>query len=197
MIPAQGFAADGDKIRRPGLKKPERTYRGEISYVGFTETEAKHYQIGKAIVEVKSSQNDEMAVLNTSPFYVCQQCGYTEMDTEHYTNTLSKKHKISSGFPCSNQKLRRFSLGYRFLTDVVRIRFENYEINEFEKGLSILHGFLASILRKTISPVACKAIRLMADGIIQLSFLIILRAEQDTLSDWMIPISLKVFYGKL
>lgn len=145
LIPAQGFAADGDKIRRPGLKKPERTYRGEISYVGFTETEAKHYQIGKAIVEVKSSQNDEMAVLNTSPFYVCQQCGYTEMDTEHYTNTLSKKHKISSGFPCSNQKLRRFSLGYRFLTDVVRIRFENYEINEFEKGLSILHGFLRGV----------------------------------------------------
>lgn len=145
LIPAQGFAADGDKIRKPGLKKPERTYRGEISYVGFTEVEAKLYQIGKAIVEVKSSQNDEMAVLNTSPFYVCQQCGYTEMDAEHYTNTLTKKHKISSGFPCSNQKLRRFSLGYRFLTDVVRIRFENYEINEFEKGLSILHGFLRGV----------------------------------------------------
>ena len=46
LIPAQGFAADGDKIRKPGLKKPERTYRGEISYVGFnTDVEKKHYNV--------------------------------------------------------------------------------------------------------------------------------------------------------
>lgn len=145
LVPAQGFVADGDKIKKPGLKKPERTYRGEISYVGFTEVEAKRYQVGKAIVEVKSSQNDEMAVLNTSPFYVCQQCGYTEMDERQYTDSMNKKHNTSSGFPCSNQKLRRFAIGYRFTTDVVRIRFENYEINEFEKGLSILYALLRGI----------------------------------------------------
>ena len=146
LIPAQGFAADGDKIRKPGLKKPERTYRGEISYVGFnTDVEKKHYNVGKAIVEVMTSQNDEMAVLNTSPFYVCQQCGYAEVDEKQFTSAKTKKHKIGSGYPCSNTRLQRFSLGYRFLTDVVRIRFENFEINEFEKGLSILHGILRGI----------------------------------------------------
>lgn len=146
LIPAQGFAAVGDKIRKPGLKKPERTYRGEISYVGFsTDVEAKHYNIGKAIVEVLTSQNDEMAVLNTSPFYVCQQCGYAEVDEKHFTLIKTQDHNVSSGYHCSNNRLQRFSLGYRFLTDVVRIRFENYEINEFEKGLSILHGILRSI----------------------------------------------------
>ena len=35
-----------------------------------------------------------------------------------------------------------FSLGYRFLTDVVRIRFDNYVIEDWEHGLSILYGFL-------------------------------------------------------
>ena len=146
LIPAQGFAADGDKVRKPGLKKPERTYRGEISYVGFnTDVEKKHYAVGKAIVEVMTSQNDEMAVLNTSPFYVCQQCGYAEIDEKQFTSSKVKKHNISSGYPCPNNRLQRFSLGYRFLTDVVRIRFENYEINEFEKGLSILHGILRGI----------------------------------------------------
>lgn len=146
LIPAQGFAADGDKIRKPGLKKPERTYRGEISYVGFNnEAIEKQYNVGRALIGVKTSQNDEMAVLNTSPFYVCEQCGYAEVDEKQYTNTKVHKHKISNGYPCSNQRLKRFSLGYRFLTDVVQIRFENYEINEFEKGLSILHGLLRGI----------------------------------------------------
>ena len=50
--------------------------------------------------------------------------------------------EISSGYPCSNEHLRLFSLGYRFLTDVVRIRFDNYVIEDWEHGLSILYGFL-------------------------------------------------------
>lgn len=146
LIPAQGFAADGDKVRKPGLKKPERTYRGEISYVGFNnDVEKKYYNVGNAIIEVMTSQNDEMAVLNTSPFYVCQQCGYAEMDEKQFTSSKTQKHKSVGGFPCSNNRLQKFSLGYRFLTDVVRIRFENYEINEFEKGLSILHGVLRGV----------------------------------------------------
>lgn len=143
LIPAQGFAADGDKIRKPGLRKPERTYRGEIAYVGFNnEAVENRYNVGNAIIEVKSSHNDEMAVLNTSPFYVCESCGYAEVDEKQFTMTKSKKHKISDGFSCHNQRLKRFSLGYRFLTDVVRIRFENYEINSFDEGLSMLYGFL-------------------------------------------------------
>ena len=145
LIPAQGFIADGDKITRPGLKKPERTYRGETSYVGFSNAKINTYSIGSGIVEVKSTQNDEMAVLNTSPFYVCEQCGYTELDEKQFVFVKQAKHKISNGFPCGNQSLKRFSLGYRFLTDVVRISFKNYEIDNYEKGLSILHGILRGI----------------------------------------------------
>ena len=145
LIPAQGFVADGDKITRPGLKKPERTYRGETSYVGFSNAEIKTYSIGKGIVEVKTTQNDEMAVLNTSPFYVCEQCGYTELDEKQFVSVKQAKHKTCNGFSCGNQNLKRFSLGYRFLTDVVRISFKNYEIDDYEKGLSILHGILRGI----------------------------------------------------
>ncbi len=143
LIPAQGFSADGNNIRKPGLKKPERTYRGEISYVGFNnEVEEHNYNVGRAIINVRSSQNDEMAVLNTSPFYVCEQCGYAEVDEKAFVSAKKKKHKISSGYPCSNERLKKFALGYRFLTDVVRIRFENYAIDSWEAGVSILYGFL-------------------------------------------------------
>lgn len=69
-------------------------------------------------------------------------CGYSEVDENQFTGIKKKKHKISSGYPCSNEHLRLFSLGYRFLTDVVRIRFDNYVIEDWEHGLSILYGFL-------------------------------------------------------
>lgn len=146
LIPAQGFVADGDTIRKPGLKKPERTYRGEISYVGFNDdVDVQHYNIDKAIIEVKTSHNDEMAILNESNFYVCESCGYSELRDDKFTKSISKKHKVSNGYHCSNNHLKRFSLGYRFLTDVVRIRFENYYIDDWEKGQSILYGLLRGI----------------------------------------------------
>lgn len=147
LIPAQGFVADGNTIRTPGLKKPEKTYRGEISYVGFSDDSKKYYDIGNAVVEVITSHNDEMAVLNESNFYVCEKCGYAEVDDDCYVRYKQKTHKSISGYNCSNNKLKRFSLGYRFLTDVVKIRFDNYEINDFEQGLSILYGLLRGFCR--------------------------------------------------
>lgn len=148
LVPAQGFAADGNSIRKPGLKKPEKTYRGEISYVGFNnDIENKHYDIGNAVVEVKTSHNDEMAVLNESNFFVCEKCGFAEVDDDCYVRYKQKTHKAGNGYNCNNKKLRRFSLGYRFLTDVVRISFDNYEITNFDQGLSILYGLLRGICR--------------------------------------------------
>lgn len=146
IIPEQGFIADGNSIRKPGLKKPERTYRGEISYVGMKDDiQINHYQIGSCTVEVKTSHNDEMAVLNTSPFYVCEQCGYAVVDSKRFTSFKKEKHKNSSGHSCANEELKRVSLGYRFLTDVVQMNFPSHEINDIEEGLSVLHGLLRGI----------------------------------------------------
>ncbi len=155
IIPEQGFAADGNSIRRPGLKKPERTYRGEISYVGISNKSElagnvisnNKYNVGNAIVRLKTNQNDEMAVLNTSPFYVCEHCGYAEVDEKHFVRTKIKKHKTNSGSNCSNQLLTKYALGYRFLTDVVIMDFENKEINSWDEGMSILYGLLRGISR--------------------------------------------------
>lgn len=146
IIPEQGFVADSNSIRKPGLKKPERTYRGEISYVGSRDdNETNHYSVGRAIIEVKTSHNDEMAVLNTNPFYICEQCGYAVLDKKRFTMFKEEKHKNSAGHNCSNKTLKRISLGYRFLTDVVQINFTDHEINDFSEGYSVLHGMLRGI----------------------------------------------------
>lgn len=81
IIPQFGFECDGDISKRPGLTKPERIYRGEISYVGYrNDTEHIDLQIGNASIELLVSRADEMAMINESGFYVCSTCGYTDLD---------------------------------------------------------------------------------------------------------------------
>ena len=66
-----------------------------------------------------------MAVLNQSNFMVCENCGFAEINTAANVlkRTTEKVHVTSNGSKCSNKMLRRFSLGYRFQTDVIQIKF--------------------------------------------------------------------------
>lgn len=146
LIPEFGFEADGDKIEKPGLKKPERTYRGEVSYVGYRSDIDSHvYDISGTAVEVISSKGDEMAVINDSNFFVCETCGYTELNDKQFSKVIKLKHKNTGGFQCSNNVLKRFSLGYRFKTDVLQIRFLYPDITEWTDSLSILFGLIRGI----------------------------------------------------
>lgn len=143
LIPEFGFEADGNDIRKPGLKKPIRTFRSEVSYIGGAMGEDEDtYQLGNATVHVRSGKAEEMAVLNRSRFYVCQSCGYTELDERRFTPAMTKKHRTASGWQCSNNKLQNFSLAYRFETDVLTLRFTGMEITTQEQALSLLYGIL-------------------------------------------------------
>ncbi|NLE23807.1 MAG: DUF1998 domain-containing protein [Clostridiaceae bacterium] len=148
LLPAFGFEADGDRIEKPGLIKPERTYRSEIAYVGNKGQEPSRYQIGKAEIELVLSQSDEMAVLNESRFFVCESCGYTDLDDNHHMKTKRIKHKTANGYICrndGNNRLSLFSLGYRFETDVIQLRFLNPDIVERDVALSVLYAVLKGV----------------------------------------------------
>ncbi len=143
LVPSFGFMIDGGRVGIPGIKKPQRTYRGEIAYVGYRENIVKKtHLIGNGNVEIGLSQNDEMAILNTSRFFVCETCGYAELDNAKYTNAKRKKHKNASGYDCINNILRHYALGYRFETDVLMLQFQNPDLGEWEQALSVVHGFL-------------------------------------------------------
>ncbi len=145
IIPEFGFVA-GDKIERPKLIKPERTYNGDIAYIGGQEMSQKDtYEINNAIIEVYSSQNDQMAVLNTSNFYVCERCGYTELDNSCHNLFKNKvKHRGPSGYSCDGSLYKR-ALGYIFATDVIQFRFLNPELKDWETALSVLYGIIKGI----------------------------------------------------
>ena len=142
LIPEFGFESE-DTIRRPGLRKPARTYRGEVSYIGadIDEDEAEH-RIGNAAIFVRTGKSEEMAVLNRSRFYICDKCGYTVLDEKRFTNSMKKKHDRSSGSSCKNETLKNMALGYRFRTDVLMLRFAEPEVTFWEEALSILYGLL-------------------------------------------------------
>lgn len=148
LIPEFGFEADGNDIRKPGLKKPIRTFKSEVSYIGGAMGEDEEtYQLGNATVHVRSGKSEELAVLNRSRFYVCQSCGYTELDEKRFTPTMTKKHRTASGWQCRNNRLQNFSLAYRFETDVLTLRFTGMEITTQEQALSLLYGILEGASR--------------------------------------------------
>ncbi len=146
IIPQFGFECDGNINKRPGLTKPERTYRGEISYVGYrTDTEHMNLQIGNAEIELLISRADEMAMINESGFYVCSTCGYTDLDEKKCVSHIyhtKKKHVNAAGRPCSCDNLHLYALGYRFETDVIQIHFLDPDLEDWNISLSVLYGVL-------------------------------------------------------
>lgn len=149
LVPAFGFAVDGDKIQKPKLIKPVRTYNADAKYVGYKNiVNLKKFSIGDSRIELCISSSDEMAIINDSNFFVCQSCGFTDLDDKHYARSRRMKHKTIGGYFCRNDgenKLQRFSLGYRFETDVVQIRFIDPDIFDYDVALSLLYGLLKGI----------------------------------------------------
>lgn len=148
IVPAFGFEADPNDIRKPGLTRPERTYRGEVSYVGYrSDATIKRMHIGSASIAMQFCSQDEMAVLNRSEFFVCEYCGYAEVNPT-FRRYEKKEHRTSSGYKCFNQNLHSYSLGYRFETDVLQLRFLDpaLMIKEYDKALSLLHGILRGVV---------------------------------------------------
>lgn len=142
LIPEFGFEAE-DNIKRPGLKKPVRTYHGEVSYIGTDSTEDEEvYQIENATVLVRTGKSEEMAVLNRSRFFVCEYCGYTVVDEKRFTNYMKKKHDRASGAHCRGETLKNMALGYRFRTDILTLRFAKPELSSWDVALSVLYGLL-------------------------------------------------------
>ena len=142
LIPEFGFEAE-DNIRRPGLRKPVKSYRGEVSYIGADVPEEEtELHIKNAVVLVRTGKSEEMAVLNRSRFYICETCGFAVVDEKRFSNRMKKKHDRSSGTPCSNENLKNMALGYRFKTDVLTMRFVKPEVTSREEALSILYGLI-------------------------------------------------------
>ena len=142
LIPEFGFASE-NKIEKPTLIKPDKTFRTEASMVNFgTVTKNEKYAFGEVTVDTTSMEDGEIAILNSSDFYVCPNCGYSlgEFEVPTFTSSITKEHKNLVGHNCKNTKLFKYSIGYRFKTDAMLMSLnENYT---YEQAYSILQAIV-------------------------------------------------------
>ncbi len=146
IVPEFGFEAN--KVEKATLIKPKRSYNSDIAYVGYKDDiESKSFIDGNHKYEMQFSQNDEMAILNQSNFMVCESCGFAEIndDAIFLKRVIEKEHLNASGSTCHNKKLRRFSLGYRFQTDVIQIKFCWPELDDYYQALSVLYALMKGV----------------------------------------------------
>lgn len=136
IIPKFGFQIS-DKVKKVGLNKPEKTYRGEVHYIGNGRESdiKKDYKICRHDVHIESSSRDTLVVLNQSRFYVCNTCGYaiiSEEDRPYIVDNMY--HTFPNGKTCPNQTLTRYSLGHEFLTDVAALTFPDIDTSDIDKA---------------------------------------------------------------
>ena len=139
---------DNKEIKDVGTDKPERTYKGAISYIGdANQISLKNYNICNHTVHVGSSKMDELCVINDSDFYICNTCGYGKIIK---SNGIKKTEEVflhdkPDGYRCSNDKLESLALGHDFQTDVCLIEFVDLNITEVEKAWTILYSLLEGL----------------------------------------------------
>ncbi len=127
IVPEFGFVADKE-VGKPSLVKPERNYHSEAAFVSYDETLPEStYGFGEYELKIASINHGPMAVLNKQGFWVCPECGYAEEADDvgalfNESKKDKKNHLAPTGRTCSCHDLKRYSLGYMFKTDVVRIR---------------------------------------------------------------------------
>lgn len=148
IIPKFGFLLDTVDPKPVGLNKPERTYKGSISYIGDeNKIDFHEYKINEHRILLGNSKMDSLAVLNESSFFICDACGYGTIDEETSDSVISLKHVNSNGHPCGNEKLRRYALGHEFQTDVVLIKFVDFNVTKVDEAWTILYAMLEGLSR--------------------------------------------------
>ncbi|WP_035765017.1 DEAD/DEAH box helicase [Butyrivibrio sp. NC2002] len=128
--------------------KPKRSYAGEVSYVGNGKTDETRLILGNAL-GVETSSEDELLVLNKSGFYMCPDCGYSDLVKRGGNSpTRLKKHKNFKQYDCPNDELGYLRLGHKFQTDVARFTIPILDTRDkigYPQALSFLYAFLEGV----------------------------------------------------
>ncbi len=147
IIPKFGFVLDTEGPKDVGLNKPEKTYRGQIAYIGNDNNISyKNYNLGCQRISIGNSNMDSLAVLNKSDFYICKNCGYGMISDKFSGNTEQYKHKTPSGHEC-NGILYKYTLGHEFQTDVIFLKFRDIEMRQPDRAWTILYSLLEGLSR--------------------------------------------------
>ena len=162
--PSNGFKSG--ETKESTRLKPKRSYAGEVTYVGGGKADEKRLVIGNTM-GVETSSDDELLVMNKSGFYMCPECGYSDI-VKHGPKTPQtlKTHKNFKQYDCANDTLDYIRLGHKFETDVARFTIPMLDLADkvsFPQALSFLYAFLEGV------SIALGIERTDIDGVLELN----------------------------
>lgn len=162
--PSNGFKSG--ETKESTRLKPKRSYAGEVTYVGGGKADEKRLVIGNTM-GVETSSDDELLVMNKSGFYMCPECGYSDI-VKHGPKTPQtlKTHKNFKQYDCANDMLDYIRLGHKFETDVARFiipMLDSVDKVSFPQALSFLYAFLEGV------SIALGIERTDIDGVLELN----------------------------
>lgn len=126
------------------MEKPRKTYTTRKYYAeGGTEDTRTDVDFNGIHAELISMANGRLAIINHAGykgFLVCEKCGYAVANDGIKDFT----HNTAYGEKC-NGSWQRVALGFEFHTDILQIRFKNYNRHEDGFWLSVLYGILEGV----------------------------------------------------
>lgn len=142
--PIYGFISELEPLSDRSIK-PKRTYNGEFHFIGKAESSDEEITIDD-VVRVRSVKRNHLAVLNENPFFMCQTCGYTEIDHKNSNFPIKMKGHVlpRSTMKCKSEKLERRSLGHEFRTDVIIIDFMQIDL-DYKTAISVMYALLEGV----------------------------------------------------
>lgn len=149
VSPIYGFQS-GDISSAETSQKPKRTYSSETVYLnkGTSNNDKKTIisNLGKGL-EIETTSDDELLILNTNNFYYCEDCGYTKINNNVYLDQIhdSEGHRTSYGGKCENNVFKRTHLGHILKTDITKITLKDQSLANSSYALSFLNAFLSGI----------------------------------------------------
>lgn len=148
IIPQFGFYAE-KKVRKANAgSKPERTYKGSVSYIGDEKNITFcEYTAGNTRIHLGNSKRDYLAVLNESNFYICTTCGFSRVYDNNFAPEIKINHYDPNGYKCSSDTLKLYSIGHELQTDVVFLKFVDFNISGIDEAWTILYSMLEGLSR--------------------------------------------------
>lgn len=144
IVPERGFVSG--KNKETHTMKPARTYAGEILYVGENKDPISQPLEVSGVISIAEYKDEKLLVLNSNPFFFCEDCGYTIIKKDIQTTIHTQKHKTYRGDDCANSQLSLISLGHKYATDVVKIKVNNMdELLDYDTAISVLFALLQGI----------------------------------------------------
>jgi hypothetical protein len=141
VVPEFGFISSRKPPKKPGNKKPKKTYTTRTYYSGEVNKEKElSVSLGHLNINAMVGNHGKLAIVNNAGgqgFKVCPLCGYTILGNDKAPTS----HENTWGGECEGT-LMRYHLGHEYKTDVLQLSFEDYDNWDMGFWYSVLYGLL-------------------------------------------------------